>query len=216
MRIILLGPPGAGKGTQAAKLVEEYQVAYIATGDILRAARNADTELGRKAREYMDRGELVPDEVVIGLVKERLAALKPGEGFILDGFPRTVPQAEALEGILQELGLNLDSVVEIEVNPVSVIRRLSRRRTCRQCGAVFHLDFQPPVREGVCDVCGGTLFQRVDDREETIRRRLEVYREQTQPLVDYYQKKGLLKKVNGEASVDEVAAAIRRAVGLSR
>ncbi|GAB6064402.1 adenylate kinase [Deferrisoma palaeochoriense] len=204
MRLILLGPPGAGKGTQAKRLIERYGIPQISTGDILRAAVRDGTELGRKAKEYMDAGKLVPDEVVIGIIEERLQEPDCAKGFILDGFPRTVPQADALKGVLGKLGQAIDHVVSIEVPDEDLVERLTGRRTCRKCGAMYHVKFSPPAKEGVCDKCGGELYQRDDDREETIRSRLKVYHEQTAPLVEYYEKAGLLRRIPGQGSVDEI------------
>ena len=215
MRLILFGPPGAGKGTQAQLLSSRLGVPQIATGDILREAVKEGTELGRLAKQYMDRGELVPDDVVIGIVEERLRRPDCARGFILDGFPRTIKQAEALDEILARMGVKLDAVINLEVDEEEVVRRLANRRTCRNCGAVYHLIFNPPKREGVCDRCGGPLYQRDDDREETIRNRLRVYREQTQPLLRYYEERGLLRNVNGNLSIEEVFNEILRAIGLA-
>lgn len=198
MRIILLGPPGAGKGTQAAMLVKEFTVPHISTGDIFRAAIKEGTELGRKAKEYMDQGQLVPDEIVIGIVKERLAQADCVKGFILDGFPRTVPQADALQEALKSLGMELNAVVNLAVSEDDLVTRLSGRRVCKNCGATYHLQFSPSKATGVCDTCGGELYQRDDDKEETIRKRLEVYNNQTAPLIDYYQGTGLLETINGD------------------
>ncbi|GAB4261773.1 adenylate kinase [Deferrisoma sp.] len=204
MRLILLGPPGAGKGTQAKRLIERYGIPQISTGDILRAAVRDGTELGRKAKEYMDAGKLVPDEVVIGIIEERLQEPDCAKGFILDGFPRTVPQADALGEVLGKLGQAIDHVVSIEVPDEELVERLTGRRTCRGCGAMYHVKFTPPAKDGVCDKCGGELYQRDDDREETIRSRLKVYHDQTAPLVEYYEKAGLLRRVPGQGSVDEI------------
>lgn len=212
MRLILIGPPGAGKGTQAAFLVERFGLVTVATGDILRAARQAGTPLGLQAKEYMDRGALVPDEVVIGLVRERLS--QPDTvNFLLDGFPRTVPQAEALDGLLAELGRPLDAAVLLEVPEELLIDRLTGRYTCRSCGAVYHLKDHPPLRPGVCDRCGGELYQRSDDSPETVQRRLRVYREETAPLVDYYRRRGILRTVDGTGTVAEVTDRILAVLG---
>ncbi|MCL4516144.1 MAG: adenylate kinase [Firmicutes bacterium] len=214
MRLILLGPPGAGKGTQAQVLVEELEVPHISTGDMFRAAMKAGTELGRQAKSYVDKGELVPDSVTIGLVRERLALPDCRKGFLLDGFPRTVAQAEALDELLAGLDMALDAVVNIQVDPEVLVNRLSNRRTCRNCGAVYHLLHKPPASPGKCDACGGELYQRPDDHEATVRNRLEVYTAQTRPLIDFYRRKGLLHSVDGEAEVEQVTVEIRRELGL--
>ncbi|MBO8126503.1 MAG: adenylate kinase [Firmicutes bacterium] len=211
MRMILLGPPGAGKGTQAHYLVEKYGMYHLSTGDILREAKEADSELGRQAKAYMDKGELVPDEIVIGLVREKLQ--DPSVrlvGFLLDGFPRTLAQAKALDELLDELDQELVAVVNLEVQPVTIVERLAKRRVCRECKASFHLEFNPPETEGICDYCGGELYQRSDDQEETILRRLNVYQQQTEPLITYYDQKGLLVNIDGERSVEEVSEAITK------
>lgn len=211
MRLMLLGPPGAGKGTQAAHLVKEYHLHHISTGDLLREARAADNELGRKAKAYMNRGELVPDEVVIGLVRDKLSDPQVStDGFLLDGFPRTLAQAKALDELLEELDQELVAVVNLEVEPLTIVSRLARRRVCRECKASFHLEYNPPAIEGICDNCGGELYQRSDDQEETILRRLNVYQQQTEPLITYYAQKDLLVSVDGERPVTEVAAAIQK------
>ncbi len=204
MNLILLGAPGAGKGTQAKMIAEKYGLAHIATGDILREAVAKGTELGKKAKEYMDRGELVPDEIVIGIVKERLKEPDCQKGFILDGFPRTLPQAEALDKMLEELGMKIDAVINIAVPEEEVVRRIAYRRTCKKCGAVYHLIYAPPKEDNKCDKCGGELYQREDDKEETVRERYRVYRERTEPLIEYYRKKGLLYEVDGTKSIEEV------------
>lgn len=204
MNLILLGPPGAGKGTQAQMLTEKFGIPQIATGDILRAAVKEGTPMGLKAKSYMDTGALVPDEVVIGIVTERLQKDDCADGFILDGFPRTVPQADALEDNLSEVDRDLDAVLSLEVDVEALVERLTGRRTCKDCGRGYHVKFDPPKTEGVCDACGGELYQRDDDREETIRKRLEVYNEQTAPLADYYDRAGLLKRIDGMQPIDEV------------
>lgn len=210
---MLLGAPGAGKGTQAARLVQTYGLAHISTGDILRAAVAAGTPLGMTAKSYMDKGELVPDLVVIGLVKARLQEQDTQKGFILDGFPRTVAQADALDRELEALGKQLDAVISIEVERQSLIDRLTARRTCKQCGAIFNVLAQPETASGVCPSCGGELFQRDDDTVETVSNRLAVYERSTAPLIDYYSGKGLLKRVDGNRPVDDVFAQIQDIVG---
>lgn len=197
MKLILLGPPGAGKGTQAKMLTERFAIPQIATGDILRGAVQAGTPLGVKAKGYMDAGALVPDEVVIGIVRERLQQEDCTAGFILDGFPRTVAQADALQVNLQDLGRQLDRVVSLTVDADALVERLTGRRTCRSCGRGYHVTFDPPRNPQSCDVCGGELYQRDDDREETIRKRLTVYEQQTSPLIEYYRAAGLLTELDG-------------------
>ncbi|NLU43201.1 MAG: adenylate kinase [Firmicutes bacterium] len=204
MRLILLGPPGAGKGTQAESLSATLGIPHISTGDMFREAVAAGTPLGREAKSYMDAGKLVPDEVTIGIVRERLDRPDARSGFVLDGFPRTVPQAEALDEILKDLSEKIDAVVCIDVPEDKLVRRLSRRRVCRGCGAIYHLETKPPGPDGRCTVCGGELYQRDDDTEETVRRRLEVYRLQTEPLIRYYEKRGLLRTVSGDKDIDSV------------
>ena len=204
MNLILLGPPGAGKGTQAQRMVEHYRIPQISTGDILRAAVKDSTPLGAKAKGFMDQGRLVPDEVVIGIIAERLKATDCNSGFILDGFPRTIPQAEALEPILAKLGKKIDHVINIEVDSEELVRRLTGRRTCKNCGAMFHIIFQPPKKEGVCDRCGGTLYQRADDNEEAIRTRLKEYEKQTAPLIQYYRGKKSLRSIAGVGGPDQI------------
>ncbi|MGH7362407.1 MAG: adenylate kinase [Candidatus Methylomirabilales bacterium] len=213
MRVILLGPPGAGKGTQAQRLTQTLGIPQVSTGDILRAAAAAGTPLGREAKATMDQGALVPDGVVIGIIQERLAAPDCARGYILDGFPRTAAQAEALGETLQALGTPLTAVLSITVDPEELVRRLSGRRTCGNCGAAYHLETAPPRRAGLCDRCGGALLQREDDREETIRKRLAVYREQTAPLVAYYRGRGLLREVDGRGDIDDVFARVCRLLG---
>jgi adenylate kinase len=204
MRIVLLGAPGAGKGTQAKKLVEAYGIPQVSTGDILREAVAQGTALGKEAKAYMDRGELVPDTVVLGLVKERLVQPDCQRGFILDGFPRNTAQAEALDGLLKELQMPLQAAISVEVPFEDLMKRLTGRRTCRGCGQMYNIYFSPPQKEGVCDKCGGELYQRDDDREETIRRRLEVYEAKTAPLIQYYEGKGILKRIQGTGSIEEI------------
>jgi adenylate kinase len=204
MHYILVGLPGAGKGTQAANLINKYQILHISTGDMFRAALKNETPLGLEAKKYMDRGELVPDEVTIGIVRERLQEDDCKKGFLLDGFPRTIPQAEALDGILESLGMKLDGVISIEVPEEKLLKRLSGRRVCKGCGATFHVMFNPPKKESVCDVCGGVLIQRDDDKEETVKNRLDVNRDNTQVLKGYYAKAGLLKEVDGTGEFEDV------------
>lgn len=204
MRLVLVGPPGAGKGTQAQFIAQQATVSKISTGDIFRANVSQGTELGRQAKAYMDAGDLVPDEVTIAMVRDRLAEDDAAKAFLLDGFPRTVPQAKVLDDMLLEMGGVLDVVLELVVDDDEVVRRLSGRRTCRQCSHVWHVDFDPPSAEGVCDQCGGELFQRDDDREETIRHRLEVYAEQTAPLIGYYANRRILVGIDATGPVDDV------------
>jgi adenylate kinase len=204
MRLVLVGPPGAGKGTQAQFVSSHFAVPKISTGDIFRANVSEGTELGLEARKYMDAGDLVPDEVTIAMVKDRLSYDDVSEGFLLDGFPRTVHQAEVLDDMLVEHGAAVDVVLELVVDDDEVVRRLSGRRTCRQCGHVWHVDFDPPADEGSCDRCGGELFQRDDDSEDTIRHRLDVYADQTSPLIGYYGDKGLLRGVDATGPVEDV------------
>jgi len=204
MDLIFLGPPGAGKGTQAKMLVERYGIPQVSTGDILRAAVAEGTDLGKKAKEYMEAGKLVPDEVVIGIIEERLKQSDCEKGFILDGFPRTVPQAEALDKVLEKMGRKIDHVLTLDVPEEELIKRLTGRRTCKKCGAMYHTIFNPPKVEGVCDKCGGELYQRPDDNEETVRSRLSVYEQQTRPLIDFYEKKGLVRKIDGRGEIKEI------------
>ncbi|MBD3307447.1 adenylate kinase [candidate division KSB3 bacterium] len=212
MRLVLLGPPGAGKGTQAKKLIEHYQIPQISTGDILRQAVKEGTELGQQAKSYMDRGELVPDDVIIEIVKERIKADDCQQGYIFDGFPRTVEQAKALDQMLHSLSTHLDAVINIDVPEEEVVKRLSGRRTCKNCGALYHVIYNPPAKAGICDKCGGELFQRNDDNETTIRQRLAVYREQTLPLIEYYSKQDLVKTIPGSGTPDDIFSAIRNAL----
>jgi len=213
MRIILIGPPGGGKGTQAQKLIEKYKIPQISTGDLLRSAVKEGTPLGLKAKEYMGKGQLLPDELVLELVEERLKEKDCKKGFILDGFPRTIAQAEALDKMLKRRGEKLNAVVEIEVPDAEVVRRLSGRRTCPNCGAMFHIEFNKPKTAGKCDKCGGELYQREDDNEKTIKSRLEVYHNQTEPLIGYYKKQGLFKKVNGLGKIEEIFGQLVKALG---
>jgi len=204
MRLVFLGAPGAGKGTQAKRLVEKYGIPQISTGDLLRGAVAAGTPLGKEAKAYMDRGELVPDKVVLGMVKERLSQNDCKKGFILDGFPRNVAQAEALDKMLSEMNMPLDLALNLDVPFDDLLKRLTGRRTCRSCGQMYNVYYSPSKVEDKCDKCGGELFQRDDDKEETIRKRLEVYKAQTEPLIDYYTKKGILKSVEGTGNIDEI------------
>jgi len=212
MNFILLGPPGSGKGTQAQFMIERYGIPQISTGDMLRAALKDGTPLGLEAKKYMDAGKLVPDDVVVGIVRDRLKASDCQRGFILDGFPRTVPQAEALDATLREMGKKIDHVVSIEVDNAELLRRLSGRRTCRQCGGMCHAVFDPPKKEGICDKCGGELYQRDDDKEETIKARLDVYQRQTAPLIEYYQRAGVLRPVEGVGEIKGIIERVIKAV----
>ncbi len=215
MKIILMGPPGAGKGTQAEVLVNKLSIPHISTGDMFRAAIKNQTALGVKAKEYMDAGALVPDEVTIGIVDERLGEEDCRAGFLLDGFPRTVAQADALAEILERKGMKLDGVINIQVDQEKLIARLTGRRVCRQCGATYHILFNAPATEGACDKCGGELYQRSDDSEATARNRLNVYNEQTEPLIAYYKSKGLLLDIEGDQTIDAVLADIMSSLGKS-
>ncbi|MDI3269438.1 MAG: adenylate kinase [Bacillota bacterium] len=209
MQIILLGKPGAGKGTQAERLAQEAQVAHIATGDMFRAAVRDGTELGKLAQSYMERGALVPDDVTIGLMRERLAQEDAGKGFVLDGFPRNEPQAQALQGLLQELGRPIQAAVELEVPDEEILRRITGRRVCPQCGATYHVEFQPPKVPGICDRCGHELTQREDEKEETVRKRLEVYRQHATELARFYEARGVYHRLSGLGSEEEVLVRIR-------
>lgn len=213
LRTVLLGPPGAGKGTQAVKIVEKYHVPHISTGDIFRENIKNGTELGKKAKAYMDKGELVPDDLVIDLATDRLLADDCKEGFLLDGFPRTVYQAEKLDEFLSNHGMKLDKVIDIEVEKEELITRLTGRRVCKACGASFHVVNIPPKKEGICDFCGGELFQRADDTVETVENRIEVYNQQTMPLVDYYKKSGNIVTIDGALALDTVFAQIVESIG---
>jgi len=216
LNLVLLGPPGSGKGTQGERLQEDLRLPYYATGDILRAAVRDETELGREAKQYMDRGDLVPDEVIVGVIGERIASPEARDGFILDGFPRTTPQAEALDAKLRELGRALTAVLLIDVTDDEVVRRLGGRRTCVEGGHVFHVEFNPPRTEGVCDIDGSELIVRDDDKPEVIRKRLETYHEKTEPLVDYYDRRSLLRRIDGAAAPEAVGDQIRRTLATLR
>ena len=204
MRLILVGPPGAGKGTQAVHLAEHYKIPHISTGDIFRANIKGGTELGKLAQSYMDAGNLVPDSVTNSMVEDRLGQSDVGNGFLLDGYPRNVGQAEFLDGVLNAKSAPLDSVLELSIANDEIIKRLSGRRICRGCGASFHIDFEKPAKDSVCDKCGGELYQRQDDNEATIANRLKVYTEQTEPIIEYYKKAGLLKVISATGAVSEI------------
>ena len=206
MRLILVGPPGAGKGTQAVHLAEHYKIPHISTGDIFRANIKGGTELGKLAQSYMDAGDLVPDSVTNSMIEDRLGQSDVGNGFLLDGYPRNVDQAEFLDGVLKAKSAPLDSVLELSIANDEIIKRLSGRRICRGCGASFHIYFEKPAKDGVCDKCGGELYQRQDDNEATIANRLNVYTEQTEPIIDYYKKAGLLKVISATGAVSEITA----------
>lgn len=212
MYILLMGPPGAGKGTQAEKLIREYGIPQISTGDMFRAAVKSGTALGKEAKSYMDKGALVPDSVTVGIVKKRLAQDDCKKGWILDGFPRTTAQASALDAILHDLGIQLTAVLDFNVNRDDLVKRVSGRLVCRQCGASFHKEFRPPKQEGVCDNCGGELYQRADDNEVTVRERLAVYDTSTKPLIDYYKVSGRYYEINGDQSMDKVFADVQAAL----
>ena len=213
MNIILFGAPGAGKGTQAAELVKKYNLTHISTGEMFRDAIAKQTEMGKLANSLISKGNLVPDEVTIGLVKERLAQEDCKNGFILDGFPRTLPQAECLDIICQELNIKIDYVIDIEVSEEDVIERLSARRVCKSCGTSFHLILNKPKQEGICDICGGELYTRKDDNKESVIVRIKTYQEQTSQLIDYYKKKGILLKINGQQKINDVTNEIVNKLG---
>lgn len=212
MKIIMLGPPGAGKGTQARMMAEKYGIPQISTGDILREEVKKGSTLGREARSYMDEGELVPDKLIIDIILKRLDEGGASKGYILDGFPRTVAQAVAFSSALSERGERVDGVISIEVERGELIRRLSGRRTCVECGAMFHVHFDPPRRDGLCDKCGGKLIRRDDDSEETVANRLEVYRKQTEPLINYYEGSGVFKAVDGMGSIEDILKRMEEAL----
>ena len=204
MRLILLGPPGAGKGTQAAGIVEKYKIPHISTGDIFRQNIKEGTDLGKKAKEYMDQGLLVPDELTVGLVTDRISQPDCGNGFMLDGFPRNVSQAVQLDAFLKEHGIALDKVINIEVDKEKLVARAVGRRICKSCGATYHIEFNPSKEEGVCDIWKGELYQRADDNEETVSKRIQVYLDETKPLADYYSKVGIIADIDGQQSIDKV------------
>lgn len=204
MRLVLLGPPGAGKGTQASAIIKKYNIPHISTGDIFRVNIKQGTDLGKKAKEYMDKGQLVPDELVVSIVKDRLLEDDCKDGFLLDGFPRTVNQAEALDEDLLDMELRLDHVINIDVENNELIKRATGRRICKECGSTYHIEFNPPKEEGKCDICGGKLYQRDDDTKETVASRIEVYLKETRPLIDYYSEKDILFSVNGKQIIEEV------------
>lgn len=212
MRLVLLGAPGAGKGTQAKKLIEKYGNPQISTGDILRKAVSDGTSLGKEAKSYMDKGELVPDKVVIGLIEERLGQNDTKKGYILDGFPRNTAQAETLDRMLNDLGMPLDLALSVDVPKEDLLKRLTGRRTCNNCQQMYNVYYSPPKKNGICDKCGSELFQRDDDKEETIRKRLDVYESQTSPLIDYYKKKGMLKSISGTGSIEEIFSKVCAAI----
>lgn len=213
MRIVFLGPPGAGKGTQAVEIVEKLGIPHVATGDMLRASIKQETPLGMEAKKYMDQGLLVPDEVTIRITGERISQPDCANGFLLDGFPRTLAQAEALDKLLADMGIKLDAVINLQVPEAVLIPRLTGRRVCRNCGASFHMVFNPPKAENVCDRCEGELYQRSDDNEETAVNRLSVYNTQTAPLIAYYEEQGVLKNIDGEQDIHQVLVSIGKALG---
>lgn len=208
MNILFMGPPGAGKGTQAERIVKEFGIPHISTGDAFRAAMREGTPIGLKAKEYIDNGQLVPDDVTVGVVRERLAQPDCEAGFLLDGFPRTLGQAEALDDLLVTMGRKLDHVINLSVDRELLLARLTGRRICKSCGATYHVIFNPPQQEGVCDKCQGELYQRSDDTEETVGKRLDVYLNETAPLLSYYEAKGLLRDVDGEKEIDTVTSEV--------
>ena len=213
MKIIMLGAPGAGKGTQAKQIADKYGVPHISTGDIFRANIKNGTELGKKAKEYMDQGLLVPDELTCDLVMDRIQQDDCKNGFILDGFPRTIPQAEALTAALEKIGQKMDYAIDVDVPDENIVNRMSGRRACLKCGATYHIEHVPPKKEGICDVCASELVLRDDDKPETVQKRLKVYHEQTQPLIDFYTKKGVLKEVDGTVDMKDVFQAITDILG---
>jgi len=213
MKLILLGPPGAGKGTQAANIIETFNIPHISTGDIFRKNIKEGTELGKKAKEYMDRGELVPDTLVVEIVEDRLKAEDCKSGFLLDGFPRTVFQAEALDKVLENMGAGLDYVVNVVVDPELLVERAVGRRICRDCGSTYHIKYNPPKVESVCDKCSGELYQRSDDNADTVTNRIRVYMDETSPLIEYYRVKGNLINVDGQQDIDKVFDDILKAIG---
>ena len=213
MKIIMLGAPGAGKGTQAKKIAEKYGIPHISTGDIFRANIKGGTELGLKAKTFMDQGKLVPDEITIGMLMDRIKDADCANGYVLDGFPRTIPQAESLTAALAAQGEAIDYAVNVDVPDENIITRMSGRRACLSCGATYHIQFNPPKKEGVCDTCGSALVLRDDDKPETVKNRLAVYHEQTQPLIDSYQKAGVLKEVDGTQDLNKVFADIVEILG---
>ncbi|WP_019547054.1 adenylate kinase [Streptomyces sulphureus] len=216
MRIVLVGPPGAGKGTQATVLAGKLSIPHISTGDLFRANISQGTELGQKAQEYMRGGQLVPDEVTIGMAKDRMSEPDAAGGFLLDGFPRNIAQAEALDGILKEDGEELDAVLDLEVPEEEIVKRIAGRRICRSDSShVFHVEYSAPKTEGVCDICGGELYQRDDDREETVRKRLAVYHEETEPIIEHYREQGLVTTISALGSVTEVTGRAMAALGKS-
>ena len=216
LNLVLLGPPGSGKGTQGERLQEDFRLPYYATGDILRAAVREGTELGTEAKGYMDRGDLVPDEVMVGIIAERVASDEAGDGFVLDGFPRTIPQADALDSKLGELGRELTAVILVDVPDEEVIRRLSGRRVCVKEGHIFHMEFDPPKNEDVCDIDGSRLEIRDDDKPDVVRNRLETYHDKTEPLVAYYEERSVLRRVDGKPAPDEVSDRIRAMLATKR
>lgn len=213
MKVVMLGAPGAGKGTQAKKIAAKYSIPHISTGDIFRANIKNGTELGKKAKTYMDQGLLVPDELVVDLVVDRVNQEDCANGYVLDGFPRTIPQAEALTKALAGQGQKLDYAIDVDVPDENIVRRMGGRRACVGCGATYHLEYAPPKQEGICDTCGGELILRDDDKPETVTKRLGVYHEQTQPLIDYYTESGVLREVDGTVDIDDVFAAITDILG---
>ena len=213
MRLILMGPPGSGKGTQAEFISGQLGIAHISTGNMFRKAISGRTELGSKAKEYLDSGRLVPDEITVGIVRERLQEPDCKKGFLLDGFPRTVAQAQALDAMVAKMGLALDAVINIQVPREEILKRLTGRRMCKECGGTYHVSFSPPLQADRCDKCGGDLYQRDDDTESTINKRLDVYKEQTEPLIAYYEQQRLLKDINGNQDIKEVLAEIGRSLG---
>jgi adenylate kinase len=214
MNLILMGLPGAGKGTQAEQIVDKFGYPHISTGDMFRAAIKGGTSLGKKAKSFIDQGALVPDEVTIGIVNERLSESDTDKGFLLDGFPRTVEQAEALDQMMSEKGKKIDAVLYIRVDPEKLLTRLTGRRICSECGATYHLTFNPPAKEGICDKCGGALKQRADDNEATVHERLQVNMSQQQPLLDFYEAKGSLKTINGDQQINDVFQEVSEILGV--